>query len=93
MKAIVAVLALLVISSPALANPWEVEGGYAGWWNGDGDWRVEEGYGPYRQDRGYKGHPTLFGGYEEEIWDGNCKIERKWEGDGDYREERHCHGQ
>ncbi len=90
MKSIVAVLALLVVmSGSATANPWVLDGGDGGWWNGD--WRFDEDHGPYRQDRGYRGHPTLFGGYEEEIWDGDCKIERKWEGDGDYREERECH--
>jgi hypothetical protein len=90
MKNIVVVLALLVVmSGSAAAEPWVVDGGgYGGWWNGD--WRFDEDHGPYRQDRGYRGHPTLFGGYEEEIWDGDCRIERKWEGDGDYREEREC---
>lgn len=28
--------------------------------------------------------------YKEEFWVGNCKIERKWERDGDYKEERKC---
>lgn len=28
--------------------------------------------------------------YKEEYWDGNCKVERKWERDGDYKEERKC---
>jgi hypothetical protein len=92
MKTIVAVLTVLVVmSSPASANPWELEGGDGGWWGGD--WRIDEDHGPYGEDRGYRGHPTLFGGYEDEIWDGDCKIEREWEGDGDYREERECHGQ
>jgi surface antigen len=27
---------------------------------------------------------------KEEFWDGNCKIERKWEKDGDYKEKRTC---
>jgi hypothetical protein len=30
--------------------------------------------------------------YKEEFWVGNCKIERKWEGDGSYTEERKCKG-
>lgn len=29
---------------------------------------------------------------KEEYWDGNCKVERKWEADGDYKEERKCKG-
>jgi hypothetical protein len=28
--------------------------------------------------------------YEEEFRVGNCKVEREWERDGDYREEREC---
>ena len=90
MKTIVAITAVLVVmSNPALANPWGPRAGYGGWSNED--WQVHEDQGPYHQDRGYRGHPTLFGGYEEEIWDGDCRIEREWEGDGDYREERECH--
>ena len=30
--------------------------------------------------------------YKEEYWDGNCKVERKWEKNGDYKEERKCEG-
>lgn len=28
--------------------------------------------------------------YKEEYWDGNCKVERKLEKNGDYKEERKC---
>ncbi|WP_425462819.1 hypothetical protein [Methylibium rhizosphaerae] len=28
--------------------------------------------------------------YKEEFRDGNCKVERKWEKDGEYKEERKC---
>jgi hypothetical protein len=28
--------------------------------------------------------------YREEFRIGNCKVEREWERDGDYREEREC---
>jgi hypothetical protein len=28
--------------------------------------------------------------YKEEFRIGNCKVEREWERDGDYREEREC---
>jgi hypothetical protein len=28
--------------------------------------------------------------YEEEFRVGNCRVEREWERDGDYREEREC---
>lgn len=33
----------------------------------------------------YRGHER-----KEEFWDGNCKVERKWEKNGDYKEERKC---
>jgi hypothetical protein len=90
MKALAVLATLLIfLSSPASANPWEVQGGHDGW--GNENWTDGEEHGPYYDSQGYEGHPTLFGGYEEEIWDGNCKIEREWEGDGDYREERECH--
>lgn len=28
--------------------------------------------------------------HKEEFWDGHCKVERKWERDGDYKETRKC---
>ncbi|WP_137896544.1 hypothetical protein [Ramlibacter sp. 2FC] len=31
-------------------------------------------------------------GYKEEYWDGNCKVERKFKKNGDYKEERKCKG-
>ena len=30
--------------------------------------------------------------FKEEYWDGNCKVERKLERNGDYKEERKCKG-
>lgn len=42
----------------------------------------ESGHGRKRHGREYK----------EEYWDGNCKIERKWKRNGDYKEERKCRG-
>jgi hypothetical protein len=92
MKVVVVVAALLLAwNSPAFADQWQPENGYGdgGWWNWN--WNNDEDHGPYRHAEGYEGHPTLFGGYEEKIWDGRCRIERKWEGDGEYREERECH--
>jgi surface antigen len=29
-------------------------------------------------------------GHKEVFWDGNCKVERKWERDGDFKEKREC---
>ena len=48
----------------------------------------ESGQGGYRHERRHKG-----GDYKEEYWDGSCKIERKWEKNGKYKEERKCEGQ
>ena len=45
-------------------------------------WKDESGHGRGRHHGG--------GEYKEEFWDGNCKIERKWEKDGEYKEERKC---
>lgn len=28
--------------------------------------------------------------YEEEYWDGNCKVERKFKKNGEYKEKRKC---
>lgn len=28
--------------------------------------------------------------YKEEYWDGQCKVERKWKGNGEYKEKRKC---
>lgn len=29
-------------------------------------------------------------GHKEEYWDGQCKVERKWKGNGEYKEKRKC---
>ena len=28
--------------------------------------------------------------HKEEYWDGQCKVERKWKGNGEYKEKRKC---
>lgn len=48
-------------------------------------WKDESGHGKWR------GHHHG-GDYKEEYWDGNCKVERKFKGNGDYKEERKCKG-
>lgn len=49
-------------------------------------YKDESGKGYYKGDRrGYKG-----GEHKEKYWDGNCKVERKWEKNGKYKEEREC---
>ncbi|RDJ99277.1 hypothetical protein [Paraburkholderia lacunae] len=32
------------------------------------------------------------GDYKEEYWDGACKVERKWKGNGEYKEKSKCKG-
>jgi surface antigen len=36
------------------------------------------------------GHKHHADEHKEVFWDGNCKVERKWEKDGDYKEKRTC---
>jgi surface antigen len=45
------------------------------------------------EDHG-RGHGHKHHGHKhkEEYWEGNCKVERKWEKDGDYKEKRKCKG-
>jgi hypothetical protein len=40
--------------------------------------------------RGYGGYRDYGGEHKEEYWEGGCKVERKWEGSGEYKEERKC---
>ena len=47
-------------------------------------WKDESGHGKGR------GHDRRE--FKEEYWDGNCKVERKLEKNGDYKEERKCKG-
>lgn len=69
--------ALALLSTPAIADPWKDESGH-------GKWRGEYGYRD--DDRRYS-----YGREDkEEFWDGNCKVERKWERSGEYKEERKC---
>ena len=49
--------------------------------------RNESGHGRYKHERHYSG-----GEFKEEFRDGNCKIERKWERNGSFKEERKCDG-
>lgn len=49
---------------------------------GADSWKDESGHG-----RG-RGHDQRE--FKEEYWDGNCKVERKLEKSGEYKEERKC---
>ena len=41
-------------------------------------------------DKDESGHGRGKREHKESHWDGNCKVERKWEKDGEYKEERKC---
>ncbi len=47
-------------------------------------WKDESGHG-HGHGRKHRG-----GDYKEEYWEGPCKVERKWKGNGEYKEERKC---
>jgi hypothetical protein len=74
------IAALMALTVPAAADPWRDE-------SGKGRWR-----GDYREDYGggYRGYYARE--YKEEFRRGDCKIERKWQRDGDYKEEIKCKG-
>ena len=42
--------------------------------------------GPWKDEKHHGGD------YKEEYWDGACKIERKWKGNGEYKEKSKCKG-
>jgi hypothetical protein len=77
MKYSFAVVGLLgLLTAPALADPWKDE-------SGKGRWGYDRGaYRAYNYDREYK----------QEFYRGLCKIERKWERNGEYKEETKCKG-
>jgi hypothetical protein len=72
----VAIAALMMLAGPALADPWKDESGKGRWGHDRGSYRA------YNQEREYK----------QEYRQGNCKIERKWERSGEYKEEVKCKG-
>lgn len=48
---------------------------------------------PDKDESGHgRGHRHERREFKEEYWDGNCKVERKLEKNGDYKEERKCKG-
>jgi hypothetical protein len=76
MKKTLIVLGAALLAGPALADPWKDESGKGRW---GGDRRYDRSY---NYDREYK----------QEYRQANCKIERKWERDGGYKEETKCKG-
>ncbi|EBW4675943.1 hypothetical protein FNI46_09875 [Salmonella enterica subsp. salamae] len=51
-------------------------------------WKDESGNGHHHDRHGDRYDKA----YKTEYRDGRCKVERKWEGNGDYKEERKCRG-
>jgi hypothetical protein len=47
---------------------------------------------PYKDESGHGKRKHGHREYKEEYWEGNCKVERKWEKSGEYKEERKCKG-
>ncbi|MGR4869083.1 hypothetical protein ACIPRI_09485 [Variovorax sp. LARHSF232] len=47
---------------------------------------------PYKDESGHGKRKYSNREYKEEYWDGNCKVERKLEKSGEYKEERKCKG-
>ena len=75
--AFAALCALTALAGPALADPWKDESVQGRWGHYD--------RGPYRahdNDREYK----------QEFYRAPCKIERKWERTGEYKEGTKCKG-
>jgi hypothetical protein len=78
MKWALVIVGVAMLASPALADPWKDE-------SGKGRWGYDRGgyYGrSYNEAREYK----------QEFYRGPCKIERKWERNGEYKEETKCKG-
>ena len=41
-------------------------------------------------DHGHRHHHHHKRDHKEEYWDGQCKVERKWKDNGEYKEKRKC---
>ncbi len=46
----------------------------------------EDDHDHHHKGKGHQKHHK----HKEEFWDGDCKVKRKWEKDGDFKEERKC---
>jgi hypothetical protein len=47
---------------------------------------------PHKDESGHGKRKYSDREYKEEYWDGNCKVKRKLEKSGEYKEERKCKG-
>lgn len=74
--ALTAIGAIAMVAGPALGDPW----------------KDESGKGRERYQRGYYGSYNEAREYKQEFYRGPCKIERKWERNGEYKEETKCKG-
>jgi hypothetical protein len=81
-------IALLMFQASAFADPGKDESGHGKKGHGYDrrEYRDENGHG----NRHGRGHDRRE--YKEEYVDGNCKVERKYEKNGEYKEERKCSG-
>lgn len=80
--------ALTMLAGPAFADPHKDE-------SGKGRWGYERGEREFNFDRGHDRGRRAYGyerEYKQEFRQGNCKIERKWERSGEYKEEVKCKG-
>jgi hypothetical protein len=74
--AVAAALSCAATAIPALADPDKDESGHGRKYGNAYHWK-----GDHRDMRSHG---------KEEFWDGDCKVERKWGKDGDFKEERKC---
>ena len=84
-----AALSLILVgwAGSASADPWKDESGHGRWRGG-----YERGYDGPRRGYGYERPRRERRAFKEEYDDGRCKVERKWERNGGYKEERKCRG-
>jgi hypothetical protein len=89
--------AVAATSGAAFADPgkdesgkWRERGAYSyGQGNGYGYGRQFYERGFPARGHGYREERRERRAFKQEFWDGNCKVERKWDGD-EYKEERKC---
>jgi hypothetical protein len=78
MKTALIIIGLAMLAGPAAADPWKDESGKRRWGND--------------RDRGFYRSYNYDPDYKQEFYRGSCKIERKWERSGEYKEETKCKG-
>ena len=84
-------LTSLAWAGSASADPWKDESGHG---RRSGEYSRNDMGGGHRRDREDRSdrYARQDREYKQEYNDGNCKIERKWEKGGDYKEEIKCKG-